>query len=600
MRKLFTNTIAMLIVIVASLITVKAQTYLAITEETSIDLTKANIDALDYLSVSTQNWATAKTYCSIAGDFYNMSSIGRILSINVSNVDSFDVYIHNTNAGRIFTITVGSGSAQTFTHTGSSCESFSLATGDTQNLTIKLEGGGSSVYPAKIVLYPPTSPTITKFSVAGIDASIDQDAKTITAELPFGTNLSSIEPTVTVGGTATGYSPTGAQDFSGGSVTYTATDGTNNTDYAVTLTASTTASSDKELTDVQIGGYTPSFDSESDTYSVILPKASSLNQIITFTKPGTASANFVSGSTADFSSTVDITVTAQDNSTKTYHFTATVGTKNIAYVTISGNNDPYLHGDLLSKGYYVEDIIAASQDASYFADFDLAVLFDAIPSSNTLALNMKDLIETKRFLNLKAYMYGKTGWPTGSGVNIAGESIATVATNYISHPIFSGLTFSGNNINVLGESVISTNNGLQGVSAPGSGTVIATMSGNSAAACIIEDNTVENAIYLLIGISNDNIANISEDGKLLLDNAINYLLGDNKFIPATTSTANVSDKNFYFDGNMVHNTKHESLILFDAVGRRIICSENDIEMNDLSKGMYFVKGNNATMKIILF
>jgi hypothetical protein len=443
-------------------------------------------------------------------------------------------------------------------------------------------------------------PSITAFSAMGVSAAINQTAKTITAELPYGTNLSAITPTVTLGGTATSYEPGGVQNFSAGAVNYIAKDANpaNDVTYAVTLTAAATASSDKTLSAVTIGGFTPQYDAGTKTYSIILPKASSLTQAVVFTKPLTAGANFTSGNTHDFTTPLDITVIAQDNSTEIYHLQAVVGTKNIAYVTASGNSDPYLRGSLVAKGYYVEDVIAASQTASYFANHDLAILFDVVNSANTLALNMKDLIGTKRFLNLKAFMYGKVGWPTGAAVNVAVSKVATVATNYVSHPIFTGLTFTNSDITLVDAGV--TGNGVQGVTTPGTGASIAKMFDNTAASCIIEDNTVESAMYLMVGLANGataGLAYISADGKKLLDNSVAYLLGDTKYVPTTTALSKSTSSTLSFDGQIIRNPNQEFINVYDAVGRKVISSNKEINMHNYAKGIYIVKLQNGSMKI---
>jgi hypothetical protein len=460
--------------------------------------------------------------------------------------------------------------------------------------------GSSYISSVNITQYVATTPSIVTFTVGGIAATVNDVAGTIIAELPYGTDLTNITPTVTVGGTATGYAPSGAQNFSAGAVTYTATDGTNTKNYAVTLTASATPSSDKDLSALLIGGYTPVFNSGTNTYSIVLPKASSLTQAITFTKPLTATANFTSGNTADLTTPLDIIVTAQDNSTKTFHIQTTVGSRNIAYVTAAGNNDPYLHTSLINSGYYVEDVIAGTQTASYFANHDLVILFDIVSSSNTLALNMKDLIGTKRFLNLKAFMYGKTGWPTGTGVNVAGERVATIGTNYISHPIFSGLTLADADATLVEATV--SGNGLQGVTTLGAGTTIAVLKDNPAAACIIEDNTVQSAMYLMIGYSNGAtyaLANINADGKKLLYNAVSYLLEDTRYVPTATGLSQNKISGVTFDGQIIRNASNLDLQVFDATGRKVVNSNRDIDMSSNSKGIYFVKSNAGTFKIIV-
>jgi len=83
-----------------------------------------------------------------------------------------------------------------------------------------------------------TDPIISSFTIAGKTAMINNTAGTITAEVPNGTDLTSLAPTIALGGSATICSPTSgtAQDFSS-PVTYTVSDGgTNTKDYVVTIT----------------------------------------------------------------------------------------------------------------------------------------------------------------------------------------------------------------------------------------------------------------------------------------------------------------------------------------------------------------------------
>ena len=102
----------------------------------------------------------------------------------------------------------------------------------------------------------PTAPSITSFTVNGIEATIE--GNNIFAELPFGTSLASLEPTITLGGTATSYTPTGAQDFSNSATTplvYKAIDGVNaDVEYNVTLTAMQAASNDATLESINFNG----------------------------------------------------------------------------------------------------------------------------------------------------------------------------------------------------------------------------------------------------------------------------------------------------------------------------------------------------------
>lgn len=147
--------------------TVGAQTYLNVTTETAVELTQTNIIAADYLTAATENWVTDKTYCEITGTFYNMSSTNRMIHIDVSNVLFADVYVSNSTAGRTYFIKVGDGAAQTITHGGTNCEMVTVAVPSTANTRITLSGGGSSVYPAKVVLHPASAATPVVLKTSG-------------------------------------------------------------------------------------------------------------------------------------------------------------------------------------------------------------------------------------------------------------------------------------------------------------------------------------------------------------------------------------------------------------------------------------------------
>ncbi len=93
------------------------------------------------------------------------------------------------------------------------------------------------------VFTTPSTPSIAAFTANGVSATINETAKTITAQLVYGSELNAVTPVVTLGGNAISYSPGGPQDFSNSvavPVVYTASGTTQNVEYAVTLTVSAT------------------------------------------------------------------------------------------------------------------------------------------------------------------------------------------------------------------------------------------------------------------------------------------------------------------------------------------------------------------------
>jgi len=153
--------------------------------------------------------------------------------------------------------TVSSCLMDTIGVTGTTAEqrSYPTPTGTTFAVIVRNKGcdataaNGNTARITRIEVYTAaTSPIISSFTAAGIPATIDQAAGTISAELIYGTDLTNITPNIVLGGTATSYLPTGAQNFSGGPVNYKAIHGTDTTTYAVTLTTQATAG--KELTEL--------------------------------------------------------------------------------------------------------------------------------------------------------------------------------------------------------------------------------------------------------------------------------------------------------------------------------------------------------------
>jgi hypothetical protein len=120
------------------------------------------------------------------------------------------------------------------------------------------------------------TPVISSFEIGGVSATIDQTAKTIVAEVPYSTEgWPTLAPVVSLGGTATSYTPTEAQDFSA-PVVYTVTDGVTPTEYTVTITRAE-ANGDATLKDLKVGETTiEGFDPAVLDYNVVLPFAATL------------------------------------------------------------------------------------------------------------------------------------------------------------------------------------------------------------------------------------------------------------------------------------------------------------------------------------
>ena len=179
--------------------------------------------------------------------------------------------------------------------------------------------------------------TAFQLSPSQIGAStINSGAGTIAVSMPFGSTLTNLVPTtLTISASAT-ISPlaSAAQNFSSPVVyTVTAQDGSMKT-WTVTVTIVTSTA--KEITAFQLA---PSqigsavINSGAGTIAVNMPLGSTLTNLVPTTLTISASATIspLASAAQDFSSPVVYTVTAQDNSTKTWTVTVTLVDPNATY-----------------------------------------------------------------------------------------------------------------------------------------------------------------------------------------------------------------------------------------------------------------------------
>ncbi len=695
----------------------------------SLTYTNTNGDANGNPTSITDNLPTTPSSVNMIqikadGGVYNSSK--RVIHMRVTGITGFIAHGNTTSSGRGMQVSanVASGLTETSTmnvvatvtrnnNSGSFITAYnSLSASETYVLSIYAVSGDTRFYAIEFIA-PPAAPSITKFVAEGVEATINESAKTITAELPYGTNLASIEPVVTIGGTATSYGPPGAQDFSNSvtvPVVYTVSDGVNEVDYSVTLTASQTPSSEKDLSNVMIGGKTPTFDAGTNTYSITLPKAYDItSQAVTFTKPGTATANFTSGATHDFTNPLQITVTAQDASTKVYTLTAAVGNKNIAYIinTAVSANDTKIRPELAKTNYIENILIGTVTTSTDFSMYDLVILTESPSSGST---GMKALWGiNKPLLALKIFALNANTWDKGTQASPAAPASTTATVYEPNHPIFSGISLTGAlNNEIVSIGAITTGNGLQTsnysgnylIGGVGTSPAIIEFPINTPAGATASGYKNQNLIekLLVLGISDNNQDKLTTDGLKLVTNAVNYLTGSttwginagNDFqsisftgnapvvgltsatiawqaVPAavkyvvtqvtpsgvkgvstvksainvdvpgnetsldltglsgsTSYQFNVAAENAIgkltdpaiitfstwftgvssatlegvnFDGRTIQNPDRQQLHVFDATGRLLLTSREDINMSAQAKGVYLVKGESGMMKI---
>lgn len=153
---------------------------------------------------------------------------------------SVEIELHTGNAGRIFSLYNNSSNAIATLDLATKNQFYTFkyefkGATEAQPQTYSISGSGSKVYISKITFTsaaPVEEPIIKGYTIADINAVIDAENKTITAELPYGTDKDAAlnAAVVTLGGTATSYS------YNTDKTQIIVTDGTNTATYTLNIT----------------------------------------------------------------------------------------------------------------------------------------------------------------------------------------------------------------------------------------------------------------------------------------------------------------------------------------------------------------------------
>ena len=412
--------------------------------------------------------------------------------------------------------------------------------GATQNLNIS----GFDITPGA------TYPTISGFSVSGVQGTINETVTpaTITATLPYGTSLSGITPTVTLSGTATSYTPTGAQDFSAGPVNYTATDGTNNKIYAVTLTVAasiaapviTTPTNNNQWVKAGFSLTDIAFTMQNSTGATVTGLPTGLNAVYnngTYTISGSVDASVTPGNfNYIIKATPIVGYTGSDITATGTIVVKSVTATNILYLATDATtvlNDLFLAQLMSNLNYFVTKRAPIAAFTGNYDGTDLIILHESLTGGDAATagheLNLIKSVD-KPILNTKSYFYSagtapRWGWGTPNNGN-SGKGVIVVQP---SHPIFSGITLSDSLYlyNTL------TAKNIQPVTAV---TIGGYQIGKVAGGIAIHDipgsvriGAGKTSKYIMISLLSTKFNDLSTDALKLLDNAIQYLLSGTQF-----------------------------------------------------------------------
>ncbi len=442
--------------------------------------------------------------------------------------------------------------------------------GATQNINIS----GFDITPGA------SYPGISAFSVLGVPATINETLTpaTITATLPYGTSLTGITPTVTISGSATAYTPTGAQDFSAGAVNYTATDGSNNTVYTVTLSVAasiaapiiTTPANNNQWVKAGSAITDIPFTLQNSIGASITGLPSGLTTVYdngTYTISGTVDASVTPGNfNYSVKATPIVGYTGSDITASGTIAVKNITATNILYLATdatTATNDLFLAQLLSKSNYFVTKRAAQASFTGNYDAYDLIVLHESLTGGDAATSGHElNLIKTadKPILNTKSYFYtsgtsARWGWGTPTNGN-SGKGIIAVQP---SHPIFSGITLSDSIYiyNTL------TSKNVQPVTAVLiGGYQIAKVAGGIAIHDLpasIRLGAGKTSKYLMISLLSGKYNDLSADGLKLLDNAVQYLLSGTQFVAPSLEIS--SFKIDTANATIIHNPATISVLL---------------------------------------
>lgn len=603
--------------------------------EVNFDLTTVGgVLVMGYDDVNTErNKAQAERWITVvnfgnSGTAGKCGSVAKTFDIKTGRTIEFflakcDKLVINANiaVGRGLVVNINDGANIALAGAGT-CTDYEVPVNSEGPVKIKVQGkdSNSSWTSLFTFYYSPKVPAITSFKVNSMEAAIDQTAKTIGLELPFGTEITALTPEVTLGGTAKGYSPKGVQNFATGPVVYTVTDSAGTTvDYTATITAKATPDTEKSITSLTINGRQAVIDEANGIINCEFPgfEGPLASWPVVFTvNSSTATVDFVSGSSHDFAanSSFTIKVKAQDNSEKSYVVTAVISNKkNIALVSVNGKAESY-DEKLLSAfsacfvSHLKAEATAPADIAAFYANYDLIVIHANVSGTNPTALATKTLVGVKPILNLKAFFYnsGRWSWSTTAPQNApAGTDSANVATQLQNHPVFAGVQFDGEKLRFYDNLPAANTNAVQYASDLATlGTMtshtIATINTTGIQMHEIQQNPA--AKYMMIGLSmeGNNYTYFNSNTLSLLANTAAYLLDPQAaYTYLTTSAEQTLQGTLRYANHQVQNPEGLDVAVYSLSGSVLLRSNaKNIELDALPHGVYIIKANEQLLKIV--
>lgn len=396
--------------------------------------------------------------------------------------------------------------------------------------------GKSDVYEVAFVAAPIAADNATLKSITINGEALegfDPATETYNVELPFGTTTVPTVAAVAASKKATAVVTPATAIPGATTILVTAEDATTTKTYTINFTAAQTASSEKELLNVTVGGKAVAISENAG--SLLVSKSADLTAlVINFEVSESATASIESGSAQDFTNPLSIVVTAQDNSTATYTITVTKAVKDVLYLTAASTEGDKMYAVVAAKGFYVD--ARKNGTNTDFSGYDLVVLHESLTGKDAASGELSALATANvPVLNTKSYFYpeGRWGWgAAANGNDQQGVKVNTAKyTNIASHPLFAGLS---DTITIYNTAVAKNIQPITSFVEGKEGYVLANVAGGAAihelpaAARVGAEGTAK---YLLISLLNGQYADLTAEAETLLSNAVDYLMSAEAWVP---------------------------------------------------------------------
>lgn len=352
-------------------------------------------------------------------------------------------------------------------------------------------------------------------------------------ELPFGTTTVPTVAAVAASKKATAVVTPATAIPGATTILVTAEDATTTKTYTINFTAAQTASSEKELLNVTVGGKAVVISENAG--SLLVSKNADLTAlVVNFEVSESATASIESGSAQDFTNPLSIVVTAQDNSTATYTITVTKAEKDVLYLTTASVEGDKMYAVVAAKGFYIES--RKNGTNTDFSGYDLVVLHESLTGKDAASGELAAVATANvPVLNTKSYFYtdGRWSWGTAdNGNDQQGVKVNTAKyTNIMSHPLFAGLS---DTITVYSNPVAKNIQPVTSFVEGKEGYDLADVAGGVAIhelPAAVRVGAEGTAKYLLISLFAKQYADLTAEAETLLGNAVDYLLGAEAWIP---------------------------------------------------------------------